>query len=52
MEQRLFQMNLKALDAYPLKSVGNGHSTLVQPLLYYSTLMSATIEDYIRVYAG
>jgi len=40
LEQRLFQRNLKAFDAYPLKSAGKRHSTIAQPLLHYSTTMS------------
>jgi len=38
MEKRLIQRNLKALDAYPLKSAEKGHGTIVQPLLHSSCL--------------
>jgi len=44
-----FQRNLKALDAYPLKSARKGRSIIVEPLLHY---LGCTQYCYSCVYAG
>jgi len=52
LEQRLFQKNKKALDAYPLKSLGKGNSTIVQPLPPLLCFVSAIVQDNNCDYTG
>jgi len=48
MKRRLFQMDLKALDAYSLESVEKGHLyELYNHYLHYSVFMSASTRTIV-----